>query len=134
SDDLRLALVENLKVFFTKIPDGMSRGIADHGAHHHQLHVHFECGGFIVRSEFFGVLFAFRSGRVAGSRSLRRFTLSTSACRTNDKPDHAEQKTRKDTAGEAKTACHIDVWDRPLGFRRTPHKTPATARGRHVEL
>src|SRR5260370_19280182 len=103
-DQLRFAFVENLKVLFMKIADGMSRGVADHGAHHHQLHVHFECGGFIVRSEFHGVLLAFRLRNGAGSRSLRRFTLSTRTCRNNEKPDHTEQKTRKDTADKAKRA------------------------------
>src|SRR5580700_9274063 len=48
SNDLRLALVEDLKVLLVKITDCMSLGVADYRAHHHQLYIHLEGSGFVV--------------------------------------------------------------------------------------
>src|ERR1700690_3461345 len=55
-DHLRLAFVEDLEILLAKIPDGVSLGVANHCAHHHQLYIHFERGRFVVRSEFLRVL------------------------------------------------------------------------------
>src|ERR1700683_5730002 len=74
-DHLRLAFVEDLKIVLAKIPDGVALGVADDGAHHYQLYVHFECGGFVVRSEFGRVLFGLGRRSGVGGRSLVRTIL-----------------------------------------------------------
>src|SRR5579862_3877752 len=38
-DGLQLATIEDLKILFTQIADGMTLRIANHSAYHHQLHI-----------------------------------------------------------------------------------------------
>ncbi len=71
-DHLRLAFVEDLKVLLVKIPDGVSLGVANHGAYHDQLYVHLERSGFVVRSELLRILLTFGlRGRTGGGSGLR---------------------------------------------------------------
>ena len=49
ADDLRLALVENLKIFLAKITYGVPPGIANYCPDHDQLYVYFECCRFVAR-------------------------------------------------------------------------------------
>jgi len=86
---LRLAFVENLKVLFMKIPDGVPLGVPNHGAHDHQLNVHLECRGFVVRSELYRVLLACRLGGSARSGNRMRITLRECRGWAGEKPYHA---------------------------------------------
>jgi hypothetical protein len=99
-DDLRLAFVENLKVFFMKIAYGVSLRVPHYGAHHHQLYIHLECGGFVVRSELGRVLSDFRLRRRARSRSLLRTVLCKGAGWVSEKPGDAHEKTGKQGVNE----------------------------------
>jgi hypothetical protein len=66
---LGLALVEDLKIILAKISDGVALRVADHCTHYHQLYIHLECGRFVARSDFGGVLLnlGLRSGVRGGS-------------------------------------------------------------------
>src|ERR1700733_15152429 len=52
SDDLRLAIVEQLEVFFMQISDGAGLRVAPHYPDQNQLDVYFERRGFVVRNDF----------------------------------------------------------------------------------
>ena len=107
-DHLRLAFVEDLKIVLAKISDSVALGVADHGAHHHQLYIHFECGGFVVRSEFGRVLLSFGlRGRVGSGSLLNTDLLNTDLSEdgnwANRKPGNAQQKTEKQVSGDKET-------------------------------
>src|SRR5581483_4642851 len=60
---LRLAVINNLKIFFMKIPDRMPLMIADHYLSHHEFYVDVERGGTFLRDDFRCFLFSVRGSR-----------------------------------------------------------------------
>src|ERR1700726_3117221 len=84
ADNLWLAFVENLKILLAKIPNSTSISVANYYPNQYQLHVHFECGRFIARSHFRGILLTLRLGGGAGGwRLLRNVLSNTEAYKEN---------------------------------------------------
>ena len=51
-DDLRLAIIEQLKIFLPKVANRFPTGIAHYDALQYQVHLHFERREFIMRADF----------------------------------------------------------------------------------
>ncbi len=89
ADHLRLALVEDLKVFLVQVPDGMPPRVADYHAYDHQLHVDLDGRGFVVRRKFCRGLLRVRL-RGRNRRWRRRHVLCQRMVWTNQKPHCAQ--------------------------------------------
>jgi hypothetical protein len=137
SDDLRLALVEDLKIILAKISDGATLRVADHCAHHDQLYVYLECSRLVVRSEFGRVLLSLGLSTGVGRGSLLNIDLlSTDLLNTgllstglsehrnwaNRKPGSAQQRTEEQAAGDKQAFGRTAEGHHPPRFRRTPHE------------
>ena len=100
-DDLRLAIVEELEVFFMEISDRVALSIAHDHAHRHQLDVDLECGRFFVRSNLRRGLIGMRLsvGRRLRLRGLRSFRLRA-RCDGEKREQQRDDTERQDKRGE----------------------------------
>ena len=94
---LRLAFVEDLKIFFMEGSNGVSLGVANHSPNYYQLDVNFECGRLILSRDLARtcLIFSLRSG---SSGSRRRWGLAKS-CRRAEKEQAAVQRAAKRMRG-----------------------------------
>src|SRR6202041_1986116 len=86
------------------------------------LYVHFECGGFVVRSEFGRVLFSPGRGSGGGGRGLLGTILRGGGGGAHRKPGKTSQKTQEQSAHEEEACGHSAGSDELPRFRRTPHE------------
>src|SRR5579871_302938 len=118
SNYLRLTLIKDLEILFSKVSDGVPLRIANDGANHDQLHVHFECSGFVFRRDFGRVLRSVWRGWRIQRRSLRGSRVSRIAlsrcreCRLRQEEATAQHKCQRGRHARR---------EKPQGSRETSH-------------